>query len=102
MKKQVLTFVLLLIGASLFAQSNKEQEHNARKTSTVTTTVIESTNNPWYVGLSAGYLFKNNELHDNPMWYLGNGQFYELNVGLRGKIFGWSASLGYLTMDRDV
>ncbi len=101
MKKQVLTFVLLLMSVTLFAQSKKENAVTSHKKTTVTTITEKTTENPWYVGLSGGYLFKNNETHNSPMWYLGSGKFVELNAGLRGKLFGWSVALGYLTIDRD-
>lgn len=101
MKKPVLTFILLLMSLSIFAQSKEEHSSAQKSTSTVTTTVTESNTNSWYLGASSGYLFKNNSLHKNPMWYLNNGQFYELNVGTRGKLFGWSAALGYMTLKRD-
>lgn len=108
MKKQVITFVLLLMSISIFAQSNEKQSSSSNSSSSyhkktsVTTTTTETNSNSWYLGASAGYLFKNNSLHNNPMWYLNNGQFYELNVGTRGKLFGWSAALGYMTIKRDV
>ena len=99
--------ILTLLFASQYASAqvdNNSSNSSSSSSTTTTTTETSSTvaTNSFYYGFSGGYLFKNNKVANNPMWYLNNGRFAELNVGNRNGVFGWSAAIGYLTLSRDL
>ncbi|NOU37937.1 MAG: OmpA family protein [Ferruginibacter sp.] len=56
-----------------------------------------------YIGMRGGYLLKSKYANTNPMWYLKDGKFIELNFGTRGNngVFGFGGALGYLNIARD-
>jgi outer membrane protein OmpA-like peptidoglycan-associated protein len=91
--------VFLFFVHAVSAQSRSDSSYHSTSTKT-TITKTESGGNSSYVGLSGGYIFKNNKMHDNSMWYLNDGKFLELNAGKRWNFFGWSAALGFLQIDR--
>lgn len=53
--------------------------------------------------MRGGYLLKSKYANTNPMWYLKDGKFIELNFGTRGNngVFGFGGALGYLNIARD-
>lgn len=103
MKKLItcLSILFATIAFSVQVQAQTTQSESSSSKKTTTTEIIETTGKQSYIGLSGGYLFKNKSIHDNPMWYLNDGQFGELNLGMRNGLFGWSTAIGYLMLDRD-
>ena len=103
MKKLItcLSILFATIAFSVQVQAQTTQSESSSSKKTTTTEIIETTDKQSYIGLSGGYLFKNKSIHDNPMWYLNDGQFGELNLGMRNGLFGWSTAIGYLMLDRD-
>jgi len=103
MKKLItcLSILFATIAFSIQVQAQTTQSESSSSKKTTTTEIIETTGKQSYIGLSGGYLFKNKSIHDNPMWYLNDGQFGELNLGMRNGLFGWSTAIGYLMLDRD-
>lgn len=58
----------------------------------------------FYIGVQGGYIFKNNDLAQDPAYYLSHGYFAELNGGWRSSNnwFGWQLNLGRLNLNRDL
>lgn len=82
-------YLLLFMLAGLFNFSYAATESN-------------SSNVEPYIGINGGYLFKNQKINDHPTWHLKDGFFGEINGGFKKDFWGWSGSLGYLQMYRDV
>jgi outer membrane protein OmpA-like peptidoglycan-associated protein len=99
-----LLFMQQISTAQNSSSSSSASSSSSKKSSTTTSSseTISQNSNKNYIGLRGGILLKNNKVYNNPMWYIKNGNFIELNAGWRKGIFGWGAALGYLTLKRDV
>ncbi len=99
-----LLFMLQISTAQNSSSSSIASSSSSKKNSTTTSSSETNLQSSYknYIGLRGGILLKNNKVYNNPMWYIKNGNFIELNAGWRKGIFGWGAALGYLTLKRDV
>ncbi|MGJ7033424.1 OmpA family protein [Niabella hirudinis] len=90
MRKRNLILLLLLLQCLQYAyaqQNNTERYPDAQPS--------------WYLGARGGYIFKNQTLAENPLYYFNSGYFAELNGGWRQKAFSWELALGTLNVQRN-
>jgi len=90
MRKRNLALLLLLL---LCLQYTYAQQNN--------TMSYPGAQPSWYLGARGGYVFKNNTLAENPLYYFSSGYFAELNGGWRHKAFSWELGVGTLNMQRN-
>lgn len=90
-----LMWVLGISVSQVCAQQQKTMQNN---------TAYPYTLSSFYIGAQGGHLFKNNELAENPAFFLDQGYFAELNLGWRANKnwFGWQLNAGRLNLERQL
>jgi len=95
MKRSLLSLLFLGILGISFAQDTDVEIKNKDQVEKKSTDFFKP-----YIGFQGGYLFKNKNQLENPLWHLNDGSHIELNFGFKKDYFGWDASLGYLRLNR--